>query len=135
MGVNRVVEARNVGSGHEPISGQTQEPLLLLAAVPGSFILGIAPGALARTLVALAVGTPGLAALAVMVAALTAGLPRAAALAGILLLPLAIPLLIFGAGASGDGTSGALALEAAVSLFLVAASPFVIGAAIRAGRT
>ena len=52
-----------------------------------------------------------------------------------LLLPLAIPLLIFGAGAAGDPESGGLLLEAAVSLLLVAASPFVIGAAIRASRT
>ena len=110
-------------------------PLLLLAALPSAFILGIAPAALGRTLVALAVGTPGLAALAVMVAALTAGLPRAGALAGLLLLPLAIPLLIFGAGASGDPESGGLLLETAVSLLLVAASPFVTGAAIRASRT
>ena len=110
-------------------------PLLLLAALPSSFILGIAPGALGRSLIALAVGTPALAALAVMVAALTAGLPRAGALAGVLLLPLAVPLLIFGAGAAGDATSGALLLEAAVSLLLVAASPFVIGAAVRASRT
>ena len=83
-------------------------------------------------MIALAIGTPGLAALAVMVAALTAGLPRAGALAGLLLLPLAVPLLIFGAGASGDPASGGLLLEAAVSLLLVAAAPFVIGAAIRA---
>ena len=34
-----------------------------------------------------------------------------------------------------DEASGALLLEAAVSLLLVAASPFVIGAAIRAART
>jgi heme exporter protein B len=110
-------------------------PLLLLAALPSSFILGIAPDGLGRSLVALAVGTPALASLAVMVAALTAGLPRAGALAGVLLLPLAVPLLIFGAGAAGDAASGALLLEAAVSLLLVAASPFVIGAAIRASRT
>ena len=110
-------------------------PLLLVAALPGSFILGIAPDILGRTLLSLAVGTPGLAALAVMVAALTAGLPRAGALAGVLLLPLAVPLLIFGAGASGDAASGALLLEAAISLLLVAAAPFVTGAAIRASRT
>ena len=110
-------------------------PLLLVAAIPGSFILGIAPQALGPTLVALAVGTPGLAALAVMVAALTAGLPRAGAIAGVLLLPLAVPLLIFGAAASGDAGSGALLLEAAMALLLVAASPFVTGAAIRAART
>jgi len=110
-------------------------PLLLVAAVPSAFILGIDPAALGRTIAALAIGTPGLAALAVMVASLTAGLPRAGALAGVLLLPLAIPLLIFGAGAAGDPGSGGLLLEAAVALVLVAASPFVFGAAIRASRT
>jgi heme exporter protein B len=52
-----------------------------------------------------------------------------------LLLPLAIPLLIFGAAASGDSSSGALLLEGAVALLLVAGSPFVAGAAIRASRT
>jgi heme exporter protein B len=110
-------------------------PLLLVAAVPGSFILGLPPEALGRTLIALAIGTLGLAALAVMVAALTAGLPRAGALSGVLLLPLAVPLLIFGAAASGDPQSGALLLEGAIALLLVAGAPFVAGAAIRAGRT
>jgi heme exporter protein B len=110
-------------------------PLLLLAALPGSALLGMGPDATLRALVALAIGTPALAALAVAVAALTAGLPRASALAGILLLPLAVPLLVFGAGASGDGGSGALLLEAAVSLLVTAGAPFVAGAAIRASRT
>ena len=110
-------------------------PLLLLAALPGSALLGMSPEATVRALVALAVGTPALAALAVAVAALTAGLPRAGALAGILLLPLAVPLLIFGAGASSDGGSGALLLEAAVSLLITAGAPFAAGAALRASRT
>ncbi len=110
-------------------------PLLLLAAVPASVILGLAPDQLARGLVALAIGTPALAALAVAVAALTAGLPRAGALGGLLLLPLAIPLLIFGAAASGDTRSGALLLEAAIALLITAGAPFVAGAAIRATRT
>ena len=113
----------------------TFAPLLLLAALPGSLILGLDSDSLGHSLVALAVGTPGLAALAVAVAALTSGLPRAGALAGILLLPLAVPLLIFGAAASGDGGSGALLLEAAVSLLISAGAPFVAGAAIRAART
>jgi len=113
----------------------TFAPLLLIAAVPGSVLLGLGSKGFQNTLVALAVGTPGLAALAVAVAALTAGLPRAGALAGILLLPLAVPLLIFGAAASGDGGSGALLLEAAISLLLCAGAPFVAGAAIRASRT
>jgi heme exporter protein B len=113
----------------------TFAPLLLLAAIPGSALLGMGAEGLKVTLVALALGTPGLAALAVAVAALTAGLPRAGALAGILLLPLAVPLLIFGAAASGDGGSGALLLEAAISLMICAGAPFVAGAAIRASRT
>jgi heme exporter protein B len=103
-------------------------PLLLIAAVPGAALLAMDGAALARTEVALAIGTPGLAALAVAIAAVTAGLPRAGSLAGLLLLPLAVPLLIFGA-------ANALLLEAAVSLLLTAGAPFVAGAAIRAART
>ena len=110
-------------------------PPLLLAAIPASVLLGMGPDALGRTLLTLAVGTPALAALAVAVASLTAGLRQASALGGLLLLPLAIPLLIFAASAAGDPRAGALQLEAAVSLFLVAGAPFVAGAALRAART
>lgn len=110
-------------------------PLLLASAVVGAILLRLPPQQLPALLVALAIGSLGLAALAVAVAALTAGLPRAGALAGLLLLPLAIPLLIFGAAASGDSASGALLLEAAVSLLIMAGAPFVAGAAIRASRT
>jgi heme exporter protein B len=113
----------------------TFAPLLLVAAIPGSALLGMDGEALGRSLVALAVGTPGLAALAVAVAALTAGLPRAGSLAGLLMLPLAVPLLIFGASAAGDGGAGPLLLEAATSLILFAGAPFVAGAAMRASRT
>ena len=109
-------------------------PLLLLATLPAALLLGLDDPALGRSLIALAIGTPGLAALAVAVAALTAGLPRAGALAGLLLLPLAVPLLIFGAAATREAGSS-LALEAAVSLLLLAGAPFVAGAAIRAART
>ena len=110
-------------------------PLLLIAAVPGSVMVGLDGAALGRCLVALAIGTPALAALAVAVAALTSGLPRAGALAGLLLLPLAVPLLIFGAVATGADGGSALKLEAAVALVAVAGAPFVTGAAIRAART
>jgi len=110
-------------------------PLLLASTIVGAFLLRIPVDQLTSLLVALAIGSLALAALAVAVAALTAGLPRAGSLAGLLLLPLAVPLLIFGAAASGDGGSGALLLEAAVALLLVAGSPFVAGAAIRASRT
>ena len=103
-------------------------PLLIIAAIPASALLAMDGTALARTALALAIGTPALAALAVTVAAVTAGLPRAGSLAGLLLLPLAVPLLIFGA-------ANALLLEGAVALLLTAGAPFVAGAAIRASRT
>ena len=112
----------------------TFAPLLLLAALPASALLGMDGPSLVRTELALTLGTPGLAALTVAVAALTAGLPRAGSLGGVLLFPLAVPLLIFGAAGS-VGSSGALLLEAAVSLLLTAGAPFVAGAAIRASRS
>jgi heme exporter protein B len=103
-------------------------PLLFVAAFPAAALLHIDGPALARLLLSIWIGTPALAALAVAVAALTSGLPRAGALAGLLLLPLAVPLLIF-------AVANALLLEAAVSLLLTAGAPFVAGAAIRAART
>ena len=103
-------------------------PLLLLAAVPAAALLALDAGALVKAEIALAIGTPALAALAVAIAAVTAGLPRAGSLAGLLLLPLAVPLLIF-------AVADAYLLEAAVSLLLTAGAPFVGGAAIRAART
>ena len=106
----------------------TFAPLLLVAAVPASALLAMDSMSLILSEVALLIGTPALAALAVSIAAVTAGLPRAGSLAGLLLLPLAVPLLIFGA-------ADAFALEAAVSLLLTAGAPFVAGAAIRAART
>lgn len=106
----------------------TFAPLLLFAAVPASALLAMDGRALAKAELSLAIGTVGLAALAVSVSAVTAGLPRAGSLAGLLLLPFAVPLLIF-------AVADALLLEAAVSLLLAAGAPFVAGAAIRAART
>ena len=110
-------------------------PLLLLAAFPAAALLGIDPAALKRLLLSIWIGTPGLAALAVAVAARTAGLPRAGAIAGILLLPMAVPLLIFAAALCENGGNSAIGLESAVSILLLAGSPFVAAAAIRASRT
>lgn len=110
-------------------------PLLLLSAIIGALLLDLAPAQLPSLLISLLVGSLGLAALAVAVASLTAGLAPAGALAGLLLLPLAIPLLIFGAAASTDAGSGALLLECAIALVIFAGAPFVAGAATRASRT
>ena len=105
-------------------------PPLMLAAVIAGGLLDLPGAVLARVELGLLVGTPGLAALAVATAALVAGLRGAGALAGLVMLPLAIPLLIFGAGMI-DGGMGALKLLAAVSLLLVAGAPFVAGTALR----
>ena len=109
-------------------------PPLMLATLPAAALLGIDGPTLARLEAGLAIGTPGLAALSLATAALTAGLRGAGALAGLVMLPLAVPLLIFGAGALAPGGWGALKLLAATSLLLLAGAPFVAGAALRATR-
>jgi len=110
-------------------------PPLMLAAIPAAGLMKLPAPVLARLELGLLIGTPGLAALTLMVGALTAGLRGTGALAGLLMLPLAVPLLIFGAGLVEQGSdTGAVKLLAAVSLLLVAASPFAAGAAMRAAR-
>ena len=107
-------------------------PPLMLAAVVAAGLLGLPGGTLGRVELGLLIGTPGLAALAVATSALIAGLRGAGALAGLLMLPLAVPLLIFGGGALDPAAgAGALKLLGAVSLVLVAGAPFVAGAAMR----
>ena len=107
-------------------------PPVMAAAVIAAGLLGTDAQTLFAIEIGLAIGTPGLAALAVATSALTAGLRGAGAVAGLVMLPLAIPLLIFGAGAI-DGGAGGLKLLGAVSLLLVAGAPFVAAAAIRIG--
>ena len=110
-------------------------PPLMLAALPAAALLKLPQPVLVRLELGLLVGTPGLAALSLITAALTAGLRSAGALGGLLMLPLAVPILIFGAGLSGEsGEMGALKLLGAVSLVMVAACPFAVGAALRAAR-
>jgi heme exporter protein B len=110
-------------------------PPLMLAALPASALMNLSGETLWRLELGLLLGTPGLAALTLGVGAITASLPRSGALAGLLLLPLAIPILIFGAGLIERGNvDGAAQLLGASALLLVAGAPFVAGAAIRAGR-
>lgn len=110
-------------------------PPVMLAALPAAALMKLPPEILLRLELGLLAGTPGLAALTLIVAALTAGLRTGGALAGLLMLPLAVPILIFGAGMiEPGGNSGALKLLAAMSLILVAIAPFAAGAAIRAAR-
>lgn len=109
-------------------------PLLLVASVLAAGLLNLSGETLKLVLAGLLAGTPGLAAIGVTIAALTAGLRTGAALSGLLLIPLAVPVLIFGAGALERADYGAIALCGAISLVLVAIAPFAGGAAIRAAR-
>jgi heme exporter protein B len=108
-------------------------PPLMLAAIPAGALMKLPADVLGRLELGLLIGTPGLAALTLGVSALTAGLRRSGALAGLLMLPLAVPLLIFGA-AMLDDRAAALQWLGAISLLLVAGAPFVAGAAIRTSR-
>jgi heme exporter protein B len=110
-------------------------PPLMIALLPAAALLRIDAETLVTLELGLLIGTPALAALGLTVAALTAGLRGAGALGGLLMLPLAVPVLIFGAGALGDGSGAGLKLLAAVSLLLTAGAPFAAGAALRAARS
>ena len=103
--------------------------LPLVAALPISgVLLGLDSGTGLRLALALLLGTPALAALGVVAAALTAGLRGGGALAGLIVLPLALPVLIFGVGAEAPG---ALKLLGAASLVVLAVAPFAAAAALQ----
>ena len=109
-------------------------PPLMLAAMPAAALLGLSGDQLRAVELGLLAGTPGLAAIGVTIAALTAGLRGGAALGGLLVRPLAVPLLIFGAGSLQPGGEGGLALLGAASLAALAVAPFAGGAAVRSLR-
>lgn len=88
-----------------------------------------------RALISLLAGTPALVALGTVGAAVTVTIRRGGLIAPVLILPLAVPVLIFGTGAiaSGPGpdqSGSALLLLAAISLISVALSPFAAALAI-----
>lgn len=103
--------------------------LPLLAALPlAGVLLGMNSDDGMRIGLALLLGTPALASLAVVAAALTAGLRGGGALAGLIVLPLALPVLIFGVGSD---VAGAFRLLGAASLVALAVGPFAAAAALK----
>ena len=107
---------------------------LMLATIIASALIGLPEGKLPTLLLGLALAVPALAGLGVTIAALTAGLNGASALGGLLLVPLAVPILIFGAGTLDTTPGNSMQLLAATSLAMLAVSPFAAGAALRAAR-
>jgi heme exporter protein B len=85
---------------------------------------------------ALLVGTPVLSLLGAIGAALTLGLRASGSLLALLILPLYVPVLIFGAGAvdaarAGLGVTANLSLLGAGLLIAVVGAPFAAAAAVR----
>src|SRR5271155_5991197 len=84
----------------------------------------------------LLLGTPTLSLLGAVGAALTLGLRGGGALLALLILPLYVPILIFGAGAveavhSGLGPGAELSLLGAALLAAIVGAPFAAAAAVR----
>ena len=113
----------------------TALPLLLVAPVL-AYMLGLEPAAQPVLLLALLLATPLLALLGIVLTALTAGTRRSGMLLSLMLLPLAVPIVIFAAGAVGAVQQGLpwvapLAwLAAALALALVLA-PLACATALR----
>jgi heme exporter protein B len=110
-------------------------PLVAAAPVFG-VMLDLAPTALAKVALALLVGTPALASLGAVGAALTVGLRRGGLLVPVLILPLAIPVLIFGVAASEPAREGfgPLGVLLGLTLGYAVLGPVAAAAALRALR-
>jgi heme exporter protein B len=98
--------------------------------------LGIPFAAFGTMMLSLALGTLTLSWLGAIGAALTVGLRRGSMLLSLIVLPLASPLLIFGASATdraitGSGSAGALYLLAALCVLTSTLAPLAIAAALR----
>jgi heme exporter protein B len=109
--------------------------LVLVSPIVGT-ALGIPLGAFATMLVSLALGTLTLSWLGAIGAGLTIGLRRGNVLLSLIVLPLATPLLIFGAAAteraiSGSSPVGALYFLAALCVLTCTLAPFAAAAALR----
>ena len=113
----------------------TGAPLVLVAPLIG-LLLDMSRPALAALLASLLLGTPILSLLGGMGAALTLGLRGAGVLLILLIVPLSIPALIFGAGAvsaveSGLSAAGHFSLLGALLILTVLSAPVATSFALR----
>ena len=110
-------------------------PLVLAAPVLG-LLLNLAPQGFGWLMASLALGTPALSVIGAFGAALTVGLKRGGLLLSLLVLPLYVPTLIFGAEVARRGAAGLdalppLLLLAAITAGSFAILPFAAAAALR----
>lgn len=110
-------------------------PLVLISPLV-ALALGVPTGALDTVVASLLLGTSTLSLLGAIGAALTIGLRRGSLLLALLVLPLAMPLLIFGARAvelaiAGEPVAGPMYLLAALLVLTLTLAPLTTAAAVR----
>jgi heme exporter protein B len=111
-------------------------PLAILSPLFG-LMLGMDAGPLALVAVTLVAGTPALTMIGAIGAALTVSLKRGGLLMAVMVLPLTIPVLIFGVAAASAASGGVsplappLIMLCALSLGAIALAPFAAAAALR----
>jgi heme exporter protein B len=110
-------------------------PLVVMSPLVAT-ALNIPTGAFATMMLSLSLGTLTLSWLGAIGAGLTIGLRRGNVLLSLVVLPLAMPLLIFGAGATDRAiadlsAAGALYFLAALCVFTCTLAPFATAAALR----
>ena len=113
----------------------TGVPLVLMAPLLG-LQFGMEGAAMAMLMLSLLLGTPALSLIGAIGAALTLGLRGGGVLVSLLVLPLYIPVLIFGAGAVeasmvGMGVGGHLSLLGAILVMALLLAPWAAAAALR----
>jgi heme exporter protein B len=113
-------------------------PLVLASPVLGLF-LNLEPVAIGAVMLTLFVGTPALTFIGLIGAALAVMLRRGGLLLPVLVLPLSIPVLIFGVSAADAAVTGPvsfgrpLAILCALTLFTLVLGPVAAAAALRQG--
>ncbi|WP_299285808.1 heme exporter protein CcmB [uncultured Tateyamaria sp.] len=110
-------------------------PLVLAAPVLG-VLLNLAPAGYGVLVLSLLLGTPALSMIGAFGAALTVGIKRGGLLLSLLVLPLYVPTLIFGAEAARRGAEGLdpgtpLLMLAGITGAVLALMPFAAGAVLR----
>jgi heme exporter protein B len=116
----------------------TALPLVIVAPLFGLALAQDGP-ALARVTLSLLAGTPALTLIGAIGAAVTVSLRRGGLLMAVLVLPLTIPVLIFGVAAAGAAAgdrvpfAAPFAILGALSLAAIAGAPFAAAAALRYG--
>ncbi|WP_456374774.1 heme exporter protein CcmB [Thiolapillus sp.] len=113
----------------------TGVPLVLLSPLLG-LQYDLSGDTILTMMITLLLGTPALSLIGAIGAALTLGLRGGGVLVSLLVLPLYIPVLIFGAGAveaevSGLGGAGHLSMLGAILLLSILAAPLATAAALR----